>query len=142
MFPLENSGFVGQAAFGEARQTQQRGVDQVGLSGENQIAENLSSCRSVHHTVSAETVGKEKSRDTWSLAQNWMVVWRHLIQAGPRPLRIHREISKAGHAVCRAGQDFFDESRIEIRLEAGRFFGVVPGQEKSARFGAKMKSIR
>ena len=133
---------MNQPAFGEARKTQQRCVDQVRLAGENQVAENLSRGRGVHHAVSAETVGQEKAWHSGSFAQNWMVVRRHLIQAGPRTLGIHRQIREAGHAVGRAGQDFFDEGGIEIRFEAGRFFGIVPGQQKSAGFGAKVKSVR
>jgi len=139
---LQHCGFVNQPAFGEARQIQQRCVDQIGFPGKNQVAENLSRGGSVHHAVSAETVGEEKSGHTWSFSENWVVVRRHLIQAGPRPLRVHREVSKAGHAVGGPGQDLFDKGRVEIHFEAWRFFGIVPGEKKAAGFGAKVKSVR
>src|SRR5437588_10460783 len=132
---LQHRSLVNQAAFGEARKIQQRGIDQVRLPGEDEIAENFSRGGGVHHAMSAETVGEKKAGYLRNFAENWMVIGSHLIQAGPRPLGIYREIGEAGHAIGSPGQNLLDEGGIEIRFEAWRFFGIVPGQEKAAGLG-------
>ena len=54
---LEHGRLVDEATFGKASQIQQGCIDQVGLPVENQIAENLSGRRGMHHSVPAKSVG-------------------------------------------------------------------------------------
>ena len=70
-----------------------------------------------------------------------MVVGGHFVESGPGALGVHRHIFKYWNAVGGAGQDFFDERRVELGLIARCFFGIVPGQQESAGFRAKMEAV-
>src|ERR1700722_6235862 len=133
---------VNHTAFGEAAETEQRRIDQICLAQKNQIAENLSCCGGMHHAVSAETVREKKPRHARRFPQNGMMVRRHLVEPGPRPLRIHRKISEARNPLSRASENFLYEACVEIGLESRGFFWIVPCQQKTAGLGTKVKSIR
>ena len=69
-----------------------------------------------------------------------MVVGRHFIESGPGALGIHGYVFEAGHTIGSARQNFFDERRIEVGLESGRLFGIVPGEQESAAFGTEVEA--
>ena len=60
----------------------------------------------MHHTMSAEAVGQEK---TWNLAywsKDAVVVRRHFVKPSPCPLGVYWEIFEDWHAISGQNQDF------------------------------------
>ena len=78
----QHGSLVNHAVFGETREPEQRCVDQIRLSGENKIAENLACSWGVHDAVSAKTVGQVKTCYVWRLAQNSMIIRGIPVPAG------------------------------------------------------------
>ena len=137
---LQHRRLVNRAPFGEPRKVQQRSVNQVCAPLQNQVAQNLSRRRRMHHAVPAESVGEEKSRHLRRLAQHRMMIRRHLIQPRPRLLRINFEILEHRHAIRRARKNFLKERRLEICLIPQRLLRIVPRQQKSRAPPAESES--
>lgn len=132
---------MNQPPFREAREIEQRRINQLRLPIQDQIAENFSRCRRMHYSMPAESIGQKKSGHGSNLAQNRMVIRRHFIEPGPCPLRIHRQIGKTRNPVGRPRQNFLYKSCIELGLEAGRLLRIVPGQQESSALRPEVKSV-
>src|SRR5262249_39841330 len=47
---------------------------------------------------------------------------------------------ETGKTIDAAGEDLLDEAAVEVELESGGFFGVVPGEQDTAAFGAVVEA--
>src|SRR5581483_4764519 len=120
-----------QTSGGKAVQAQQLRVYDAGGAGQDQIGENLTCRRRVHHAVSAEAVRQIKALDFINRAEDAVMVGRDLVESGPCALRIYSKVLEHRHAIGGARQDLLDEPRLEIGLETGRFLWIVPRQKKA-----------
>src|SRR5207245_6708847 len=120
----------------------QRSINQACLTRQNQIAQNLSGRGRMHHPVPAKSVGQKKPWDSRSLAQNRVVIGRHLVKPRPCPLGIYRKIGETRHPTGSASQDLLDKRRVEFSLESWSLFGIVPGQQKAPALRPEVEAIR
>ena len=90
--------------------------------------------------MAAEAVGEEEAGEFGDGSEDRVVVGRHFVEAGPGALGVDLGLLQAGEAVDTAGEDLFDEGAVEIELEAGGLFGVVPGEQESAALGAVVEA--
>src|SRR5581483_10102158 len=127
---LEHRSLVNRSSLRKARQIQQRRIDQGAIPGENQVGQNLSCCRRVHYSVSAEAIRQKKTRHLGNGAQDRMMIRRHFVKSRPCAFRIDGDVLEDGHAVRRPRQDLFDEGWFEFQLVAGGFLGIIPCHQK------------
>src|SRR5215469_5700382 len=91
--------------------------------------------------MSTESVGAEESGYIFKRTEYAVMVGRDFVESGPGFLRIDGDIFEAGHAVSGAIEDLFEECRVKVRLKAGGFFRVVPGEQEAEAFGAEVKAV-
>src|ERR1700677_306751 len=139
---LQHRRLVNRPPLRKAREIQKSSVDQIGLPGKNQVAQNFPGSGCVHYTMPTETIREEEAGDFWRLAENGMMIRRHFIEAGPGAFGIDRNIFEDGHAIRGAGQYLLNKARFEISLVARRFFWIIPRQQESAALGTKMETRR
>src|SRR5215213_10127427 len=136
----ENRSLFEELAFGEALGAQRRGVEEARFVVEDEVGKDAAGGGRVHDAVAAEAVGEEEAADAWGAADDGVVVWRHLVEAGPGAARVDLRLGQARHARGGARQNLFDERGVEVALEAGRLFGVVPRQEDTRALAAEVKA--
>src|SRR5215831_16358535 len=86
---LQHRRFVQQPTLGEAFERERVGVNHLGMALSNQIGNDPSRGRGVHHAMSAEPVRQKQSRQTLYRPDHRKMIRRHLIQSGPCPLRVN-----------------------------------------------------
>src|SRR5579884_1950578 len=67
---LQHRSFFDQSILGKTRKAQQRGIDQISSTREDQIRENFPRCRRMHHAVAAEAIGAKESRHLRNRTKN------------------------------------------------------------------------
>src|SRR5579872_5025569 len=90
--------------------------------------------------MTAETVGEPETGHIRSFAQNGVVIRCHLVQTSPSAARVYFDRFQTGYTAHGACENLFDECRIEVRVEAISFVGIVPGHEDAETFRPKMKA--
>src|ERR1039458_6386510 len=87
-------------ALGEARRTEHLNVvHYVCGTSKDQVSQDLSRRRGMHHAVSAETVGTVEAAHLGNRSKNCVMVGRHLVQTCPCAFRIDGQVLEAGHTV-------------------------------------------
>src|SRR4051812_42690854 len=128
----KQSGFVDQVAFGKPADAQLVCVREISAAVQDEVGQYFAGRRSVHHAVPAEAVCEKESRDLRNRTEDGVVVWRHLVEAGPRPLRIDCKILETWHPIGGAGEYLFHEGGVKIRVVAVRLlFRIIPRQQKA-----------
>src|SRR5258706_15353484 len=92
--------------------------------------------------MSAETVHEIQSLYVGRRADDRMMIGCHLVESGPGATWVHFSFSQAWDTRRCAGQNLFHERRIKISLEADSLFRIVPCQQNSLPFAAKVKARR
>src|SRR6266508_2253332 len=90
--------------------------------------------------MTAEAVYEIETLDIWRRRDDPMMIRSHLVKAGPGATWTYSRFSETRHTRRSSGQNLFNETRINDRLEAGSFFRVVPGQQNSSSFATEMKA--
>src|SRR5580704_14389104 len=92
--------------------------------------------------MTTEAIRQKESGNARSFSQDRMVIGSHLVQAGPCAFGIDGEILEDGYAVGGACKHLLYKCRFEVCLVARRLFRIVPRQQKSQSFRAKVEAVR
>src|ERR1044072_6829265 len=94
----------------------------------------------MHDAMATETVDEVETFDVRRGTDDRVMVRSHLVKPGPRAPGIDAGFGKHGHTRSCMRQNFFDERRIEFSFKAGCLCGIVPCEQYSLPFTAKMKA--
>src|ERR1041385_7705073 len=94
----------------------------------------------MHHAVAAETIYEEESFHIRRRSDDGMMIRGHFIKSRPRASRVDAGLSQNRHARSRMRENLLNKCFIKFGFEAWRFFRIVPGEENSLAFAAKVKT--
>src|SRR6185295_6515536 len=94
----------------------------------------------MHYAVAAETIYEEEPFYIRRRSDDRMMIRRHFIKPRPCASRVDAGLSQNRNPRSRVGENLLNKRFIEFGFEAGRFLRIVPGEENSLPFAAKMKT--